>query len=63
MAVTAHVRVAEDTGVKAEPLPKGFTVQKVEGGGAEDTAWAIFFMDDAVSVEYSGNQTGGDDQG
>ena len=32
VAVTAHVRVAEDTGVKAEPLPKGFTVQAVERG-------------------------------
>ena len=47
----AHVRVAANTGIEAEPLPEGCTVAEVEGGGAADTAWVIFFMDDALSVE------------
>ena len=51
MADTAHVRIAEQTGVEAEPLPEGCTGKEVEGGGADDTAWVVFFMDDAVSVE------------
>ena len=51
VAATAYVRVAAKTGVEVEPLPEGCTVKAVEIGGAEDTAWAIFVMDDAVSVE------------
>ena len=51
VAATAHVRIAEHNGVETEPLPEGCTVNKVEGGGADDTAWVVFFMDDAVSLD------------
>ena len=59
MAATAHVRVAEHAGVEAEPLPECCTVKEVEGGGAEDPACVVFFMDDAVSVEVHWEPDGG----
>ena len=59
VAATAHVRIAEQVGVEAEPLPEGCTVEEVEGGGAADTAWVVFFMDDAVSVEVQWEPDGG----
>ena len=59
VAATAHVRIAEHTRVEAEPLPEGCTVKEVEGGGAEDTAWVVLFMDDAVSVEVQWEPGGG----
>ena len=46
MAVTAHVWVAAHAGIEAEILPEGLHNKSGTGGGAEDTAWVIFFMDD-----------------
>lgn len=45
VAATEHVLVVADTGVVAKPLPKSCTV------GAEDTAYMVIVLDDAVSVE------------
>ena len=60
VAATAYVRIAAHTGIKAKPLPEGCTVEEAEGGGAEDTAWVVFFMDGARRWRYTGNQTEGD---
>ena len=56
---TAHVQVAGHTGVAVEPLPRGCIVAEAEGGGEEDPAWVVFFMDDAVSVEVQWEAGGG----
>ena len=39
-------------------LPVGFKVSPEEGGKPEDTAWVIFFIDDAVSVEVQCSRMG-----
>ena len=59
VAVKAHVRVADHTGIEAEPLPEGCTVEEAERGGAEDPARVVFFVDDAVSVEVQWKPDGG----
>ena len=40
-------------------MPDNCTVKTVEGGGAEDIAWVVFVMDDAVSVEVQWESDGG----
>ena len=42
-----------------EPPPRGCIVEEVEGGGEEDPAWVVIFMDDAVSVEVQWEAGGG----
>ena len=59
MCIRDSVRIAEQTGVEAQPLPESCTVKEVEWRGADDTAWVVLFMDDAVSVEVQWESDGG----
>ena len=51
--------IAGHTGVAVEPLPQGRIAEEVEGGGREDPASVIFFMDDEVPVEVQWAAEGG----
>jgi len=48
---TAGEPVVARTGYPVAEIPVGCEVPPAEGGGPEDAAWVIFFMDDAISVE------------
>ena len=40
-------------------MPESCTVKAVEGAGAEDSTWVVFFVNDAVSVEVQWEPDGG----
>lgn len=49
---------AEPTRKVVEPLPPGWRIPKVEGGGKREPVWIRFFMDDAISMEFQWRKNG-----
>ena len=52
------VGVAEPTRKDVEPLSPGCRFLKVRGGGERDSAWVLFFVDDAISIEVQWRDDG-----
>ena len=52
------VGVAEPTRKDVEPLSPGCRFLKVRSGGERDSAWVIFFVDDAISIEVQWRDDG-----
>ena len=54
-----HVTIAPSTGRPVVGWPAECVVRPAKGGGANDTAFVVFFMDDAISIEVQWEKGGG----
>ena len=54
-----HVAIALSTGRPVASWPAECVVRPAEGGGADDPAFVVFFMDDAISAEVRWEKGGG----
>ena len=54
-----HVAIAPSTGRPVASWPAECVVRPAEGGGADDPAFVVFFMDDAISAEVRWEKGGG----
>ena len=55
----AHVEIAPRTGRPVVAWPAECEVRPAEGGGANDPAFVVFFIDDAISIEVQWDKKGG----
>ena len=55
----AHVEIAPRTGRPVVGWPAECEVRPAEGGGANDPAFVVFFIDDAISIEVQWDKKGG----
>ena len=54
-----HVAIAPSMGRPVGSWPAECVVRPAEGGGTDDPAFVVFYMDDAISVEVQWDKGGG----